>query len=462
MAHIKTNAAGNVKASKTYCTSKRFTNEWSFPLHPLHDFELDGETAHFASGHPRQWGDESHWLNFRRAMIGNEPSECSYGHYSAAVSPDCKLLAIASIHERLFIYDIESQELRQVLDGTGRLIFAPLAQEACMKTFGGPTPACMIGCSTSFKARRSGIGNNFTFWELGEQGRLLDQDEPIDAAAFAQQAVDAILPDLMIKHECNRDFVKASPLHAEFTRALSNVATTHRRRHNTTFEDADFGTFGKNFSSDGRYCLYHNQNASTQSGMRDSEKLPHVIVADVVNVEERYRLSGHTDSISWSAFGPDNQHIASVAWDGALRVYSAESGKFVWSTSGTGKAWTGAFSPDSRHIICSRGNGRTLVVHEVEGGRAVSTFPDSFHDWCRNLAWHPDGQQMALCTGKHAYVWRPFDGVLGKVTQHYQVEDDRESGLLLRNTYTLTCTDISIFMSWLPEKYFQDLYQLQK
>ncbi|KAJ4378266.1 hypothetical protein N0V86_005966 [Didymella sp. IMI 355093] len=412
---------------KTRCVSRKdFVKEWDFHLHPLHDFELNGEVAEYTPGHPRQWGDETHWLDFRKAIRDGQP-EKSFESYYAAICHDRTLLAITSGHERILIYHIESQELRQVLDGAGQLQFAPLTSSIERKDNERPMPSYTLGCSATDEGNRSGINNQLIFWELDQQGRLPDQEEPIDASAFATQAIDAILSDLAKKHEWSLDFVKASSLHTEFTKSLTDVAITHRRRHNTTFDDAQFGGFGStSFSGNGKILLYHTKNQSTQSGMRAPEDLPHVVVIDVVSGKELYRLSGHTDAIMWSAISPDNEHIASVAWDGTLRMYSANSGKVEWTTSGDGQAWTGAFSADSKHIVWSTSSGRAIIVHDVLDGRGRSIFPKKLHDWCRNVAWHPDGKQVALCAGKHAYVWCPFDGEQGTITQHYQMEDGED------------------------------------
>jgi WD40 repeat protein len=412
---------------KIRCVSRKdFTKEWTFPMHPLHDFELDGEVAKYAPGHPRQWGDETHWLDISKAIRDGQ-SENAHESFYAAISHDHTLLAIVSGHERILIYHIESQELRQVLDGAGHLIFAPVSVSLDNADHDGPTPTYTLGCNATDKGRRSGLNNQLVFWELDEQGRLMDQEEPIDASAFATQAIDAILPDLAKKHELSEEFVTASSLHAGFAKALTAVATTHRRRHNTTFDDAGFGGFGStSFSSSGRIFLYHTKNRSTQSGVRPPEELPHVVVMDIVNGKELYRLSGHTDAIMWSAISPNDEHIASIAWDGTLRMYSAETGKLEWSTSGGGQAWTGAFSADSKHIVWSTANGQAIIVHDVRDGRGRSSFPEKFRDWCRNVAWHPHGNQIALCAGQHAYVWRPFDGNQGKIMQHYQMEDDKD------------------------------------
>ncbi|KAF2625471.1 WD40 repeat-like protein [Macroventuria anomochaeta] len=454
MATTEATPVGIVKAERTCCPYKDLVKEWTFPLKPLHDFELNGEVAQYAPGHPRQWGDETHWLNFQHAIRDGQP-ESPYESYYAAISPDHKLLAITSTHERILVYNIESQELCQVVDGVGYLVFAPLRQPTERKSAEGetarpPTPVYALICSASDEGRRTGVDNQLVAWEFDEQGRLLDQEEPIDASAFAAQAIDAILPDLTRKHEWSKDFVKASLLHTDFAKALKNVATTHRRRHNTVFDDAELGGFGStSFSSDAKLFLYHTQNKSTQSGMRDPDDLPRVIVMDVINGKELHRLSGHTDAIMWSAISPNEEHIASVAWDGTLRMYSAATGELEWVTTGGGQAWTGAFSADSKHIVWSTGNGQALFVHDAQSGQGRASFPEGFdfRDWCRSLAWHPDGQQIALCTGKHAYVWRPFDGTQGTITQHYQIEDDKNRG----------CTSVE-HINWLDDGRLLHLY----
>lgn len=412
---------------KTRCITRMdFAKEWDFPLYPVHDFELDGEIAKYAPGHPRQWGDETHWLDFSKAIRDGQTEKARESFY-AAISHDRTLLAVTFNHERILIYHIESQELRQILDGAGHLIFAPLTLSVDKTGNGGPVPAYALGCSATDNGSRSGLNNQLVFWELDEQGRLLDQEGPIDASAFAAQAIDAILPDLVKKHEWSKEFVTASSLHTDFTKTLTAIAATHRRRHNTTFDDATLGGFGStSFSSTGSIFLYPTKNKSTQCGMRSPEDLPHVVVMDVIKGTELHRLSGHTDAIMWSAISPNHEHIASVAWDGSLRMYSTKSGQLEWTTSRSGQAWTGAFSAGSNHIVWSTANGQAVIVHDVSDGRGRSKFPEKFRDWCRNVAWHPDGNQIALCTGKHAYVWRPFDGEQGTITQHYEIEDNKE------------------------------------
>ena len=265
-------------------------------------------------------------------------------------------------------------------------------------------------------------------WDLDQHGRVLDEEEPIDAVAFASKAIDAILPDLTSDHEWTKEFAKASNLQADFEKALVQAAADHRRRHHTILGNARMGNFGSStFSSDGKWLVYHSMNNTTQHGMRAPEKLPQVVIYDLEKGEELHRLSGHTDAIMWSAISPDLQHVASVSWDGTLRMYSIITGDLEWATEDSGgQSWAGAFTADSQHIIWSSKGGRILQVHRVTDGQKVSTFQEKLDDWCRDLVWHPAGDQVAFCVGKHAYVWRPFDEPDRSIMQHYVLDDSKD------------------------------------
>jgi hypothetical protein len=117
----------------------------------------------------------------------------------------------------------------------------------------------------------------------------------------------------------------------------------------------------------------------------------------------------------WSSFSPDDRLIATVSWDGTMRMHSATTGELSWVTPNSGgQSWTGSFTPDSKHIAWSSERGKIIQVHDVANGTLISTLPKTFQEWCRCITWHPDGQQLALCAGLTVNVWRPFDGLDGK------------------------------------------------
>jgi WD40 repeat protein len=402
-------------------TREQFFKEYNFPLEPAQDFERDGHPAEFASGHP--W--PAHWHSFAEAIdFSNEMKEQykdgTYGGFYSALSSDQKLLAISSCRERIVIYDVASKSLRATLEGAGHIVFRPVQDHET----NGYT---LISSIPEGEARKSVSENKLILWELDQHGRVLDAEEPIDTTAFATKAIDSILPELIAAHEWTKDFAQASSLYVDFEKALSKVAADHRRRHHTIFNNARLGNFGSmSFSDNGRLLLYHGENGSTQRSLREADKLPHIVVYDMDTGEKVHHLRGHTDSIMWSAVSPNHQRIASVSWDGTMRMYSASTGDLEWATDDSGgQSWAGAFAPDSKTIVWSCNKGRDIQVLDVSDGRKVSTFQQSLDHWSRDFAWDPTGQQIAFCEGKHAYVWRPFDGTDGSLTQHFLLEEDK-------------------------------------
>jgi hypothetical protein len=335
------------------------------------------------------------------------------------------------------VYDIVTKELRQTLEGCGTLAFRPRAtrrnQEAERETTtddSGEKPAYTLVSNFSTGEQRPQPYYGLVLWELDCNGRLFVEEEPIDPAAIARKAIEAIIPELESEHEWTRAFVDASNLHADFLKALEKTSADHRRRNNTVIQNAQIpSSVTTPFSHDGKLLLYVANNRTTQHGMRNLDDLPHVVVYDVDAGQEVHRFRGHTDRVAWASFSPDGRHVASASWDGTLRMCSIETGELEWATADPGgQSWSGAFSPDSKHIVWSSHSGREIRVHNVAGGKTLSTFPETVTRWCRCFSWHPTEQQIALCADKTVYVWRPFDGPGGVLVQRMVIDrDDRFS-----------------------------------
>lgn len=351
----------------------------------------------------------------------------------SALSPDKKLLAVSTSKEKIYVYDVMSKELRQELEGTGKMWFRSSSskvgdsKEEDIEDVGKPSYTLIS--SISCDSKRGVIDQNtLILWDLDKQGRLLVEEERIDTSHYASQALAVIVPSLTGQHEVSTSFIESSSLHDDFKAALAKFSTQHRRRHNTTLKDAQLPGFGSFPCShgDGKYLLYTHKNKTTQNGMREPDELPQVVVYDLDANKEIHRLQGATDYIAWSMFSPSNAHIATISWDGILRMYSASTGSLLWGSDPSGgQSWSGAFSPDSQYIVWSSKNGKNVQVHNTKDGACVATFDDEVKIWCRNFAWNPDGQQVALCFDRHAYVWRPFDGhPNGRMTQHFELKKD--------------------------------------
>jgi hypothetical protein len=353
------------------------------------------------------------------------------------MSPDSKLIAIGLAYPRegILIYDIVTQELRQILEGCGTLAFRPRATRRDQGAEGetatddfGEKPVYTLVSSFSTSEQRPQPYSGIILWELDCNGRLFVEEEPIDPAAMATKAIEAIIPALESEHEWTHAFVEASNLHADFVQALEKTSADHRRRNNTVIQKSEIPNFVKTpFSHGGNLLLYVANNRTTQHGMRDPDDLPHVIVYDVDPGQEVHRFRGHTDLVAWATFSPDDLHVASASWDGTLRMCSIETGELEWATADSGgQSLGGAFSPDSKHIVWSSHSGKDIRVLNVADGKVLSTFPETVTRWCRCFSWHPTEQQIALCADKTVYVWQPFDGPGGTLVQRMVIDyDDR-------------------------------------
>ncbi|KAL1610101.1 hypothetical protein SLS60_001766 [Paraconiothyrium brasiliense] len=423
---------------------KDFLQGYEFPLHPSQDFTFNGIPASHAPEHPQEWGQEKDVFDFWGDIVRNVGArspkadgekDLTLTNIDTALSPDSKLLAITSSHPEvgILVYDVATKELRQFLEGCGTLHFRLPAKQRGQDAEGERTTDVVGGIPTYTLVSNFSTGEprpqpytGLILWELDCNGRLFVEEEPIDPAATSTKAIDAILPELETEHEWTRAFVDASSLHADFVRALEKASADHRRRNYTVLQNALISGFVSTpFSNDGALLLYVVNNRTTQHGMREPDALPQVAVYDVDAGREVHRLRGHTDQVTWIGFSPDDRHVASVSWDGTLRMYSNENGGLEWATTDSdGQSWAGAFSPDSKHIVWSSHRGKEIRVHAVADGKVLSTFPETVTRWCRCFSWHPTESQIALCADRTAYVWRPFDGPGGVVVQRWAMDDD--------------------------------------
>lgn len=344
----------------------------------------------------------------------------------SAVSQDETLLAV-STGGKILIFDIETRELRQQLDGGGKVFFRPYGraetgrdadadtvegEEANKQTPKDPVYTLLSSAPTDERTAGT-VEPGLILWDLDKNGRLLDEDEPLDAAAFAATAVESIQQQLTTQHEWSADFIASSGLYANFTAALRKAETLHQTQHNTIFPGVCIGGFGSDpFSADGRRLVMLGYGQTTQSDMRESDALPEAVVWDLEAGQELFRLHGHTDAIMWVGFSPDSAHIATVSWDGTMRMHDGTSGALSWATENSGQqCWAAAFSPDSVNIVWSSAGGRTVSVHNVSNGGRVAVFPREFNLWSRSLSWNPDGRSIALSTESTVYIWQPFHGL---------------------------------------------------
>ena len=387
-----------------------------------HDFHgPNNEAPTWAEGYPKQWGDEDECIILQiqqsEAGIWNR----TFRRYGSAVTSDGKLLA-AMDDKGTLIYDLQTKELRQrIRDGEHpiRSLWFPAAQESS---------GYVLICS---REDPRGLDGTIELYQLDQYGRLVDEDAPLDTRGLAAKAFTSIRKDLVETYGWTDGSIEPLDLVREFENVLDLAEKRHATKNKIIIQGSATGFGSTPFDTSGRFMLLRRNNSTTQRGMRPPEKLPHIIVYDLVGKKEVFTLAGHSDTIVWSAYSPDNSKIATVSWDGSARVHSSATGKLNWNTNvGEGQAWSASFSPDSRYIVVSTGKGRIITVHSSEDGKIVGRLNDlEINDWVRNLIWRPtDKHSIALSHRKSVYIWRPFEESGAQVEQIFAIDDRAGDG----------------------------------
>ena len=142
------------------------------------------------------------------------------------------------------------------------------------------------------------------------------------------------------------------------------------------------------FSPDGRKVIYLPGGRPESNGDDQWD----ISVYDMTS-KSTITLCGHRDAIMSTSFSPDMRTIASVAWDGTVRIWEADTGvqRHVFETGH--QSWAGVFSPDSRFFLGTTGNG-LVRIWDVETG--AKKWEWNYGDWCRAVDWSHDGRWFVV------------------------------------------------------------------
>lgn len=147
-------------------------------------------------------------------------------------------------------------------------------------------------------------------------------------------------------------------------------------------------------------------------------------VWDHATGEERFRLSGHTDTVDSLDFTPDGTRLLSGSWDGKILLWDMADGQLLRTYEGHAERVTSvAFDPTGARFVSVSTDG-TAVLWDTETGEALRTYTVPEADPAANdltdLALSADGTRLAASSEDSAtYVWDVETGsVLLTLTGH--------------------------------------------
>ncbi|MBA4150222.1 MAG: VCBS repeat-containing protein [Verrucomicrobia bacterium] len=81
-----------------------------------------------------------------------------------------------------------------------------------------------------------------------------------------------------------------------------------------------------------------------------------------------FSLAGHTDDLYSISVSPDGTMLATGAYDRTARVWSLANGALLQTFNGDGHVYGVAFTPDSKELAFSDGQGDSIRVHRISDG----------------------------------------------------------------------------------------------
>ncbi len=128
--------------------------------------------------------------------------------------------------------------------------------------------------------------------------------------------------------------------------------------------------------------------------------LPTFGIWDPLTGEELHTFSGHTARIGCVAWSPDNKRLATGSMDKTVRIWDAAGGPALLILKGhKGRVRSVAWSPDGKNLV-STGSSSDVIMWNATTGELISTLQSNL--W--SVKWSPDGGQIAA-SGKDGTIW---------------------------------------------------------
>lgn len=131
-------------------------------------------------------------------------------------------------------------------------------------------------------------------------------------------------------------------------------------------------------------------------------------------------LRGHTAAVRSVEFSPDGKWVVTASFDGAARVWKADTGGRVAELSGhSGPVHTAVFSPDGKFVLTSSDD-QTAGVWEARSGRLLTQFRGHTAP-VTGAAFSPDGSFAVTSShDKTARIWEAASGKEVSVLRGHQ------------------------------------------
>ena len=228
-------------------------------------------------------------------------------------------------------------------------------------------------------------------WNLSDFETTTPNEDPVNPDSLAGEALEAIRQTLKRHDAFELDNQECSTITSTLSTMLERFKTYRlvppSSRLIGRIEDSFQSPI---FNNAGTVLIY-------LPGPRPRSNGDHTwdIVLHPLDGREDIILKGHRDAIMWIGFSPNDTIVASVCWDGTIRVWDAVSGAEKWKYTTNKQNWAGVFSPDGKRFLATDGSG-SVRVWDTDSGVEVGKYEKERSGWRRAVDWSPDGRWVAV------------------------------------------------------------------
>ncbi len=143
---------------------------------------------------------------------------------------------------------------------------------------------------------------------------------------------------------------------------------------------------------------------------------------DMATRKKMHSLSGHKGDVLVVAFDADGGRLVSLGKDRTVRAWQVATGVQLWCTQLPTGDQAGfpffkplAFSPDGKRVACAID--QTLYLLDAATGKEIRRYP--YGHYAFDLAWTPDGSQVALASGIFSHEVGLWDAHRGQLVRFW-------------------------------------------
>ncbi|RBR06586.1 uncharacterized protein FIESC28_10981 [Fusarium coffeatum] len=350
-------------------SSEEFYADWRHSV--KEDFVTSSDQPYpYADNGHRQWSNELHKFTFDEMA------------HRGTVSNGGKHLALA-VKNDIHVVDTETWGTIAVLKGH--------TSEVHAVAFRPDDSNVLVSSEADYNRSNIMTYPLIIFWNIEEERAKHPNDD--DSYADAAQAAASTAAKKLTNHGVDLTDEELRSLEEDLQPVIDRAAARHIAKRHVTIDGRLQASFqAQIFSPSGKWMIYLPGRAPGSN--RDDPWDMQIISTDTL--EKKFLLQGHTDSIMWTGWSPDESLFASISWDTTIRIWDAHTGDQKHCFTTETQNWTGGFSSDMNYFAATNGQGHVRIFSLPSGELHWMYEGQKGNGWRRSVDWHPNNQWLVV------------------------------------------------------------------